>query len=90
MLILGGDSSNSMVELRASDQKIAGPYFDLRAGIALLRPRQRQFTFISYSDQAVYTLWWPSLMKDLQTEFKKGCFELVRLDRRVCLVHTNE
>ena len=69
-----------MVEHRASDRKVAIPWFDSRTGHALLCPWERHFTLISHWDQAVYPLWLPSQTKDLQTEPKK-CSALVLLDR---------
>ena len=42
---------------------------------------KRHFTPVFHWDQAVYSLWWPSLTKNLQTKAKK-CPALVWLDRR--------
>ena len=80
MMTSGGDSS--VVERRASDRKIADPWFDSRTGNASLSPWQRHYTPISHLNQAVYRLWWPSLVKDLHKNPKKGCSALVWLDRR--------
>ena len=50
------------------------------------------FTLISHSGQAVYPLWSPSFIKDLQTEPKKGllCFGVVRQEQGVLFIQTSE
>ena len=65
----GGDSS--VVERRASDRKVADPWFDFRTGFRAYLPS---------GGQAVYSLWWPSLTEDLRTD--SGFSALVWSDMR--------
>ena len=58
----------------------------------LMRHWERQFTFIFHWGQPVYPLLWPSLTKDLQTEFQNSALRLYcgEADAACMLVYTHE
>jgi len=56
------------VKRRASNRKVAKPWFDSRCGSASLCPWEKHSMLFPTWGQAVYPLWWPSLTKDMQTE----------------------
>ena len=88
-------NDSSVVEKRDCERKVTGPWFDSRTGNGSLCPWKRHLMLISHSEQsthaqAVYPLWWPSLIKDLQTEPKKLLYVGVVRDVKCAWVLTNE
>jgi len=57
-----------LAERRASNRKIAKPWFDFRCGSASLCPWERHLTQSPILGPNSVPLWWPSLTKDIQTE----------------------
>jgi len=54
---------SSIVECRASNWKVAKPWFDFRCGSVSLCPWERHLMLLPTWGQAVYPLWWLSLSK---------------------------
>ena len=80
-----------MVESRASDQNAADFRFDSRPGNASLCLWKRHFTLISHWGHSVYSLWWASLTKEIQTEPKKVlCVSVVIQTQSAWFIRTNE
>ena len=73
--LTSGDDS-SVVERRASDRKVADPWFDSRIGSTLLCPWERslrllnKYYYFPFESNCLSVVW-PRLTKNLQTEPKK-------------------
>jgi len=57
-----------LVERRASNRKVAKPWFDSRCGSASLCPWEGHLMLFYILGPTVYPLLWPNLTKDMQTE----------------------
>ena len=57
-----------LVERRASDGEVAGPWFHYRTGNTLLLFLEKRLMFISHCELEVYLLWWLSLTKNVQNQ----------------------
>ena len=65
-------SASSVIRVSGSGRKITDSRFDSRTGNAFLCPwEKKQNAYNCHWGQAVYSLWWSSLTKYLQTEPKR-------------------
>ena len=84
---LGGDSS--VLKHRVCNRKVAGSIPELTMGRCVLgKDVSRLFLTAA---RAVYSLWWPNLTKNLQTEPKKALrVDEVRQAQSAWFISTNE
>ena len=89
---VGGDAAgrhSSVGKAMTSDQKVAGS--TLKLGISSLCPWKGTVITAFCWSYAIYSSWWPSPAKDLQTELQlREHPVLAWLSYTGCLVHANE
>ena len=54
------------IELGVNNRKVAGLWFDSKLAMGCCVIGKDSYMLIFHFGQAVYSLWWPSLTKDLQ------------------------